>query len=146
MTDHLKKLALELSYGEREIGAVAELLDGGATLPFIARYRKEATGGLDEVAIAQIRDQLSRLRQLDERRSAIIRSLSKRDLLTSDLQCKLEAAETLVQLEDIYLPFRPRRRTRATVAKERGLEPLARMIFAQDSRNLLDPEREAASC
>ena len=145
MTDHLKKLALELSYGEREIGAVAELLDGGATLPFIARYRKEATGGLDEVAIAQIRDQLSRLRQLDERRSAIIRSLAKRDLLTSDLQAKLEAAETLVQLEDIYLPFRPKRRTRATVAKERGLEPLARMIFAQDARNFLDPEKEAAS-
>ncbi|HEX7445362.1 MAG TPA: Tex-like N-terminal domain-containing protein, partial [Methanothrix sp.] len=145
MTDHLKKLALELPYGEREIGAVAELLDGGATLPFIARYRKEATGGLDEVAIAQIRDQLSRLRQMDERRSAIIRSLAKRDLLTPDLQSKLEAAETLVQMEDIYLPFRPRRRTRATVAKERGLEPLARMIFAQDSRNFLDPEKKAAS-
>jgi protein Tex len=145
MTDHLKKLARELPYGEREIGAVADLLDGGATLPFIARYRKEATGGLDEVAIAEIRDQLSRLRQLDERRTAIIRSLAKRDLLTSDLNDKLQAAETLVQLEDIYLPFRPKRRTRATVAKERGLEPLARMIFAQDCSDFLDPEEEAAS-
>ena len=145
MTDHLKKLALELPYGEREIGAVADLLDGGATLPFIARYRKEATGGLDEVAIAQIRDQLFRLRQLDERRTAIIRSLAKRDLLTSDLNDKLQAAETLVLLEDIYLPFRPKRRTRATVAKERGLEPLARLIFAQEARDFLDPEEEAAS-
>ena len=145
MTDHLKKLARELPYGAREIGAVADLLDGGATLPFIARYRKEATGGLDEVAIAEIRDQLSRLRQLDERRTAIIRSLAKRDLLTSDLNDKLQAAETLAQLEDIYLPFRPKRRTRATVAKERGLEPLAQMIFAQDSSDFLDPEEEAAS-
>ena len=145
MTDHLKKLALKLPYGAREIGAVAELLDGGATLPFIARYRKEATGGLDEVAIAEIRDQLFRLRQLDERRTAIIRSLAKRDLLTSDLNDKLQAAETLVQLEDIYLPFRPKRRTRATVAKERGLEPLARMIFLQEARDFLDPEKEAAS-
>jgi uncharacterized protein len=145
MTDHLKKLALELPYGEREIGAVADLLDGGATLPFIARYRKEATGGLDEVAIAEIRDQLFRMRQLDERRAAIIRSLAKRDLLTSDLNDKLQAAETLVQLEDIYLPFRPKRRTRATVAKERGLEPLAKMIFLQEARDFLDPEKEAAS-
>jgi uncharacterized protein len=145
MTDHLKKLARELPYGEREIGAVADLLDGGATLPFIARYRKEATGGLDEVAIAEIRDQLFRLRQLDERRAAIIRSLAKRDLLTSDRNDKLQAAETLVQLEDIYLPFRPKRRTRATVAKERGLEPLARMIFLQEARDFLDPEAEAVS-
>lgn len=145
MFDHNKKIALELSIGEREIAAVAELLDGGATLPFIARYRKEATGGLDEVSIAQVRDRLIQLRQLDERRSAIIRSLAKRDLLTSDLQDKLQAAETLVELEDIYLPFRPKRRTRATMAKERGLEPLARVIFAQETPEILDPEKEAAA-
>jgi uncharacterized protein len=140
----IKKLALQLSLGEREVLATVELLDSGATLPFIARYRKEATGNLDEVAIARIRDQLYKNRQLEERRDAILHSLVKRELLTADLQAKLQAAETLARLEDIYLPFRPKRKTRATVAKERGLEPLAKRIFAQDHRNL-DPEKVALS-
>ncbi len=145
LDQHIEKIALELSYDRMGIQAVAELLDGGATLPFIARYRKEATGNLDEVAIAKIRDRLSRLRLVDERRSAIIRSLAKRELLTPELQDKLQAAESLAELEDIYLPFRPKRRTRATVAKERGLEPLAKMIFSQSARGAQDPEEEAAA-
>ncbi|MFZ2471577.1 MAG: Tex family protein [Methanothrix sp.] len=140
----IKKLALQLSLGERQVQATVELLDSGATLPFIARYRKEATGNLDEVAIARIRDQLCKNRQLEERRDAILHSLAKRELLTADLQAKLQAADTLARLEDIYLPFRPKRKTRATMAKERGLEPLAKMIFAQDHSNL-DPENEALS-
>jgi uncharacterized protein len=138
----IEKVALQLSLGEREVQATAELLDGGATLPFIARYRKEATGNLDEVAIARIRDQLYRNRQLEERRDAILHSLAKRELLTPDLQAKLQAADTLAMLEDIYLPFRPKRKTRATAAKERGLEPLAKRIFAQDHCRL-NPEKEA---
>jgi len=140
----IKKLAMQLSLGEREVLAVVELLDGGASLPFIARYRKEATGNLDEVAIARIRDQLYKNRQLEERRAAIQNSLAKRELLTVDLQAKLLAADTLVRLEDIYLPFRLKRKTRATAAKERGLEPLAKRIFAQDQSGL-DPEQEALS-
>jgi uncharacterized protein len=140
----IKKVALQLSLGEREVQATAALLDSGASLPFIARYRKEATGNLDEVAIARIRDQLYRNRQLEERRDAILRSLAKRELLTPDLQAKLQAADTLARLEDIYLPFRPKRKTRATAAKEHGLEPLAKRIFAQDHGGL-DPEKEALS-
>ena len=140
----IKKLALQLSLGEREVQATVELLDSGASLPFIARYRKEATGNLDEVAIARIRDQLCKNRQLEERRDAILHSLAKRELLTADLQAKLQAADTLARLEDIYLPFRPKRKTRATAAKERGLEPLAKRIFAQEHGSL-DPENEALS-
>ena len=138
----IKNVALQLSLGERDVSAVVQLLDSGATVPFIARYRKEATGNQDEVAIARIRDLIIRLRQMDERRQAIISSLGKRDLLTEDLLEKLLAAESLARLEDIYLPFRPKRKTRASAARERGLEPLARMIFDQPKAGL-DLEEEA---
>ncbi|MDQ1282932.1 MAG: protein Tex [Euryarchaeota archaeon] len=138
----IKNVALQLSLGERDVSAVVQLLDSGATVPFIARYRKEATGNQDEVAIARIRDLIIRLRQVDERRQAIISSLGKRGLLTEDLLKKLLAAESLAELEDIYLPFRPKRKTRASAARERGLEPLARMIFDQPKADL-DPEEEA---
>ena len=140
----IKKLARQLSLGEREISATVELLDGGATIPFIARYRKEATGNLDEVNITRIRDQLQKNRQVEERREAILHSLAKRDLLTADLQTRIEAADTLAILEDIYLPYRPKRKTRASVARERGLEPLAEKIFAQKNRRQ-DPEDLAMS-
>jgi len=126
---HIKKIALDLNLDIGRVQATVQLLDGGASLPFIARYRKEATGGLDEVAVAGIRDRLHRLRQIDERRQAILSSLEERGLLTADLQKSLMAAESLARLEDIYLPFRPKRKTRAAAAKERGLEPLARRIF-----------------
>src|SRR5512134_243099 len=125
------RIAGELKLKERQVQAVSELLDQGATIPFMARYRKEATGSLDEVAIAEIRDRLVQLKRLEERRDFIISSLTKRDLLTPALKARLQAAKTLAALEDIYLPYRPKRRTRATVARERGLEPLARIIFAQ---------------
>ena len=138
----IKNVALQLSLGERDVSAVVQLLDSGATVPFIARYRKGATGNQDEVAIARIRDLIIRLRQVDERRQAIISSLANRDLLTEDLLKKLLAAESLARLEDIYLPFRPKRKTRASTARERGLEPLARMIFDQP-KACLDPEEEA---
>lgn len=135
-------MALQLSLKEKEVQATISLLDSGASLPFIARYRKEATGNLDEVAIAAIRESLFRLRRMEERRESIIESLAKRSLLTDDLQEKLLAADTLESMEDIYLPFRIRRKTRATAARERGLEPLARTIFAQDNVDW-DPEEEA---
>lgn len=117
------------------------MLDDDATVPFIARYRKEATGSLDEVQIMSIRDRIGQLRELDKRREAILKSLEERGLLTEELEGKIEAAETMAELEDIYLPYRPKRRTRATIAREKGLEPLAELIFTQDNKT--DPEYEA---
>ena len=123
--DHLIQLAKELSIPVMQIAATAKLLEDGATVPFIARYRKEATGTLDEVAITAIRDGLERLKALDDRRESIKKSLSERNLLTDELSAAIAAAETLAKLEDIYQPFKPKRRTRATVAREKGLEGLA---------------------
>jgi uncharacterized protein len=140
---HVEKIAEEFSFKTGQVQAVAELLDDGATVPFIARYRKEATGELDEVAITSIRDRLAQLEELDKRRESILQSLEERELLTDELKESILAAETLSKLEDIYLPFRPKRRTRATIAMEKGLEPLAEMIFQQDAS--LDPASEASA-
>ena len=131
--DHLIQLAKELSIPVMQIAATAKLLEDGATVPFIARYRKEATGTLDEVAITAIRDGLERLKALDDRRESIKKSLSERNLLTDELSGAIAAAETLAKLEDIYQPFKPKRRTRATVAREKGLESLAAFIFENQS-------------
>jgi len=139
--EHIIKIASELSIDSRRVAATAELLEGGATIPFIARYRKEVTGSLDEVAVTAIRDRLNQLKELDDRRESIIKSLEERELLTDELKGKIMQAETLAVLEDIYLPYRPKRRTRATIAREKGLEPLAEMIYAQDPA--VDPAAEA---
>ncbi len=139
---HIPKIAQELGLTPKQIQATADLLNEGATVPFIARYRKEATGSLDEVAITAVRDRLHQLMELDKRREAILKSLEERGQLTDELKEKILAAETLVVLEDIYLPYRPKRRTRATVAKEKGLEPLAQRLFAQED---MDPFAEAAA-
>jgi protein Tex len=136
---HMHKISEELKVATIQIQAVARLLEEGATIPFIARYRKEATGSLDEVAITAIRDRLGQLAELDSRRETILRSLEERGLLTDELKEKLEATQTMTVLEDIYLPFRPKRRTRATIAREKGLEPLAQRLFAQDG---IDPVNE----
>ncbi|MBI5692896.1 MAG: RNA-binding transcriptional accessory protein [Verrucomicrobia bacterium] len=130
--DHVLRLATELKIKVFQVAATAQLLAEGATVPFIARYRKEATGELDEVQVTAVRDRLEQLRAIDERRDAILASLKERNLLTPALEKAILAADTLTALEDIYLPFRPKKRTRATIAKEKGLEPLADLIFAQD--------------
>jgi uncharacterized protein len=130
--DHVLRIAQELGLKVHQVASTAQLLKEGATVPFIARYRKEATGELDEVAVTAIRDRMEQMAAVDERRSAIISSLKERNLLTDDLLKRLSSADTLTVLEDIYLPFRPKKRTRATIAKEKGLEPLADLIFAQD--------------
>src|SRR5512138_1117950 len=140
---YVGKIAGELKVQPRQVAATARLLAEGGTVPFISRYRKEATGSLDEVAVTAIRDRLAQLAELDKRREAILKSLAERDLLTDELKGKIVAAETLAVLEDIYLPFRPKRRTRATVAREKGLEPLGRGIFAQEES--FDPAAEAAA-
>jgi len=139
---HLAQLAAALSLRLGQVQAAAALLDEGATVPFIARYRKEATGTLDEVAVEAIREGLERLRELDKRREAIRASLEERALLTEELRAKIDGAETIGVLEDVYLPYRPKRRTRATIAHEKGLEPLAELLFAQGA---IDPAAEAAT-
>lgn len=140
---HIRKIAGELGIAAGQVEATARLLGEGGTVPFIARYRKEATGSLDEVQITEIRDRLAQLAELDKRREAILKSLEERELLTDELAAKIAAADTLSVLEDVYLPFRPKRRTRAMVAREKGLEPLADMIFTQEAD--LDPEAAAAA-
>ncbi len=140
MTDYSSKIAQELSLQSRHVAAVITLLDDGSTVPFISRYRKEMTGTMDEVAVAQVRDRIHQLRELDKRREAIIKSIEEQGKLSPELKEKIEAAETMTKLEDLYLPYKPKRKTRASVAKERGLEPLATLIWEQ--RNV-SPEDEA---
>ena len=140
---HSLIIARELGVAPHQVSSTAALLSEGATVPFIARYRKEVTGALDEVAIAAIRDRLGQLEELDKRRAAIIKSLDERGLLTSELRAQVDAAPSMAVLEDIYLPYRPKRRTRATVARERGLEPLALALLEQTEA--MDPLREAAT-
>ncbi|MBS1527485.1 MAG: RNA-binding transcriptional accessory protein [Bacteroidetes bacterium] len=141
MTTHYKKIASELSISEKQVSTTVGLLDEGATIPFISRYRKELTGSLDEVQVAAIRDRISQLRELDKRCEAIIKSLTELGKLTPELEKQLNEAETMVALEDIYLPYRPKRKTRATAAREKGLQPLADLLLEQ---NRIDPEVEAA--
>ena len=140
--EHVLRIAQELGLKVIQVAATAHLLAGGATVPFIARYRKEATGTLDEVQVMGIRDRLEQLKQTDERRASILASLKERNLLTPELERALQVAETVTQLEDLYLPFRPRKRTRATIAKEKGLEPLAELVWAQDAAS--DPVQAAS--
>ena len=132
VSDHASLIAGELGIRAQQAEAVIRLLDEDATIPFIARYRKEATGSLDEVAVTAVRDRLAALRELDKRREAVLASLEERELLTPELRARLEAADALTVLEDIYLPYRPKRRTRASMARERGLEPLADLLVRQD--------------
>lgn len=133
MTDHLNKIAQELNLSKEQVGNTVALLKEGATVPFIARYRKEVTGSLDEVQITRIRDRMEQLIALDKRKEAILNSIREQDKLTDELEKQINEAETMSELEDIYLPYKPKRKTRATIAKVKGLEPLAKMIMAQNS-------------
>lgn len=142
MENNFLKIAAELNVKPTQVAATVELLDGGATVPFISRYRKEVTGSLDEVQIAAVRDRIEQLRELDKRRESILASLNEMGKLTPELSAQINAAETMAVLEDIYLPYRPKRRTRATIAREKGLEPLADKLFAQEK---FDMEAFAAS-
>ncbi len=143
--DHVLRISQELGGTVKiaQIAATAQLLKEGATVPFIARYRKEVTGELDEVQITTIRDRLEQLAALDDRRAVILASLKERGLLSDALRGQIESAETMARLEDLYLPFRPKKRTRATIAREKGLEPLAELIWAQEAATT--PEALAAA-
>ena len=140
--DFIAILAKEFSLRKEQVQAVIELLDAGNTIPFIARYRKEATGSLDDQVLREMAERLEYLRNLDKRRQEIEKSLTEQNALTEELQEKLSKAQTLAELEDLYRPFRPKRRTRATIAKERGLEPLALWLLLQLPG--CDPAQEAA--
>ena len=131
MINYNKVVAVELGVREQQVEATINLLDEGATIPFISRYRKEVTGTLDEVQVGTIRDRITQLRELDKRRDAILKSLEEMGKLTDELKSKIDAAESLTVLEDLYLPYRPKRKTKASVAKEKGLEPLSISIFEQ---------------
>ncbi len=139
---HEQKIAGELSIGEKQVRTTLALLDEGATVPFIARYRKELTGSLDEVQIVRIRDRMQQLRELDKRREAILHALTESGKLTAELEQQLRAAETMSVLEDLYLPYRPKRKTRASVAREKGLQPLADWLLLQEPGQ---PEVQAAA-
>lgn len=125
-------IAKELNVQATQVQSTVELLDGGATMPFISRYRKEATGSLDEVQIATIRDRIEQLRELDKRRVAILKSIEDQGKLTDYLKMQIEKVKTLTELEDIYLPYKPKRKTKASIARDKGLEPLANKILQQN--------------
>jgi protein Tex len=133
-----EQIANEFSLAQKNVDAVAALLEEGATIPFISRYRKEMTGSMDEVMIANVRDRIEQLRELDKRKEAVISAIEKQGKLTPELLSAIAKSETLSEVEDLYLPYKLKRKTRATVAKEKGLEPLAEKIFLQEKINLTD--------
>ena len=143
MTDQfVQRIANELGLSQQHVAAVMGLLAEGATIPFIARYRKEVSGTMDEVQIAAVRDRSKQLQDLHDRREKVIKSIEEQGFMTPDLKRRISQANTLTELEDIYLPFKPKRRTRATIAREKGLEPLANRIMDQGNG---DPERFATN-
>jgi hypothetical protein len=128
---HERHIAAELGVRPEQVAAAVSLLDDGNTIPFIARYRKEATGTLDEEQLRHVAEQIERLRALDERRAAVLASVEEQGKLTAELRAQIDAAANMTALEDLYAPYRPKRRTRASIAREKGLGPLADLILAQ---------------
>ncbi|MEZ5505976.1 MAG: Tex family protein [Gammaproteobacteria bacterium] len=140
MINIAKLIAQELGVNPAQVNAAVALLDEGATVPFIARYRKEATGGLDDTQLRNLEERLRYLREMEERREAILKSIREQDKLTPELEAAINAADTKTGLEDLYLPYKPKRRTKAMIAREAGLEPLAQDLFGNPE---LNPEQEA---
>jgi protein Tex len=138
----IAQLAQEIRVREQQVEAAIALLDGGATVPFIARYRKEATGGLDDIQLRELEQRLGYLRELFERRDAILKSIEEQGKLSPELRAALQAAQTKQELEDLYLPFKPKRRTKGQIAREAGIEPLAERLFADPA---LNPAEEATA-
>ncbi|MEY3077504.1 MAG: ribosomal protein, partial [Pseudomonadota bacterium] len=136
----LGQLATEIKIRPEQVQAAVSLLDGGATVPFIARYRKEATGGLDDIQLRELEYRLGYLREMQERRASILKSIAEQGKLTPDLQLAIDQAATKQDLEDLYLPYKPKRRTKGMIAKEAGIEPLADALWANPS---LNPQDEA---
>ncbi len=137
-----RRLATELEVGEGQVRAAVELLDGGATVPFVARYRKEATGGLDDAQLRTLAERLTYLRELEERRASVLESVREQNKLTDELHARILGAETKSRLEDVYLPYKPKRRTKAMIAREAGLEPLADGLLGDPT---VEPRAAAAA-
>ena len=138
--NHFKKIASELNISDKQVSATVALLNEGGTVPFISRYRKEVTGSLDEVAITAIRDRFEQLVELDKRKEFVLKTIKEKEKLIPELEKAIKDAETLTEVEDLYLPYKPKRKTRATQAKEKGLEPLSITLFEQKD---ISPESEA---
>jgi len=136
------RIAEELGVRESQVEATVELLDGGATVPFIARYRKEATGALDDAQLRTLEERLGYLRELEQRRATILESIREQGKLEREIERSILEAETKAQLEDLYLPYKPKRRTKGQIAREAGLEPLAEALLANPD---LDPKQAAAA-
>ncbi|HRF83248.1 MAG TPA: Tex-like N-terminal domain-containing protein, partial [Pseudoxanthomonas sp.] len=130
----VQTIAGEIGAQATQVEAAVGLLDGGATVPFIARYRKEVTGGLDDTQLRNLESRLGYLREMEERRAAILASIEEQGKLSGELRAEIEAADSKSRLEDLYLPYKPRRRTRAQIAREAGLEPLADGLLGDPSR------------
>src|SRR5688500_12590888 len=137
-------LAAELNIAPRQVKSALELFDEGSTVPFVARYRKEVTGGLDDLQLRDLSERATYLGELDDRRTAILASIEEQGKLDDALRARIDSAETKQALEDLYLPYKPKRRTRATIARERGLEPLADLIWNGGTDD--DVERAARDC
>lgn len=142
MQNHINLIAKELQLTSEQVENTISLLKSGATVPFIARYRKEVTGSLDEVAITAIRDRMQQLMDLDKRRESILESIREQEKLTDELEKQINEVLTLSELEDIYLPYRPKRKTRATVAVSKGLEPLAKKLMEQKNTDIISAAEE----
>src|SRR3954467_1952015 len=138
----VQRIAAELKVRPAQVNAAVTLLDGGATVPFIARYRKEVTDNLDDIQLRELESRLGYLRELEDRRAAVLKSIDEQGKLTPELAAAIDAAPTKQELEDLYLPFKQKRRTKGMIAREAGLEPLADRLFADPS---LDPAVEAAA-
>ena len=133
-----QKITEELGVKKWQVDAAVKLIDEGNTIPFIARYRKEATGTLDDEQLRKLYERLVYLRNLEEKKQQVLSSIEEQGKLTADLKKQILAAETLVVVEDLYRPYRPKRRTRATIAKEKGLEPLAAVITLQKTKEPIE--------
>lgn len=142
---NIRKVALELNIKPEQVTSTIELLDGGATIPFISRYRKEMTGSLDEVQVMNVRDRMEQLRALEQRREFILTTIEEQGKMTDELRERITKADNINQLEDLYLPYKPKRKTRATIAREKGLEPLALFLLEQKNGSAKDKAEEFVS-
>ena len=136
-----QRIATELGVAPGQVAAAVELLGEGSTVPFIARYRKEKTGGLDDTQLRKLEERLSYLRELEDRRATVLKTIDEQGKLTAELARAINGAATKVELEDLYAPYKPKRRTKAQIAREAGLEPLSEALLANPA---LDPQAEAA--
>ena len=141
--DIIITLAQELGVKKRQAEAAVKLIDEGNTIPFIARYRKEATGALDDEVLRNLYERLTYLRSLEEKKNQVIAGIDEQGKLTEELRAQILAAETMVVVDDLYRPYRPKRRTRATIAKEKGLEPLATLILLQRTQKPIEEDANA---